>query len=94
MIFPKCTTGYGNIGVRFIDSQKEKSKNTFLFESYILKAFDENKGRFFKRIISEEKYTINDIETNSLSIFSMLLQQYISISDSDLKDTIPILPKG
>ncbi|MBI3137599.1 MAG: hypothetical protein HYZ15_03335 [Sphingobacteriales bacterium] len=77
---------YGNIGFSYVE--EKSSFDQRLFCVYILKAFDENGSRYFKRRIFEKLYNLEDLISQSSQILSDCLEYYRKLEKSDLTEHI------
>ncbi len=64
----------GNIGVAYHEVLTSNMELEFKF--YILKAFDLNHKRYFKKIELEKSYSLEEIETEIISLFEKCIYVY------------------
>jgi hypothetical protein len=76
----------GNIGVSY-EEEKSSTKNP-LFKFYILKAYDIDHNRLFKKIELEELYSLQSLEKEAVSLFEKCYTVYSGLEKKDLTDEI------
>ena len=82
---------YGNIGVLFDD---DKSYDVKKFNVYVLKSYDKNGTRYYKRIDLSSGLTINEIEENCIKLFDECVSFFFSIKKEDLNESILLKRNG
>lgn len=85
----ECQNFSGNIGMSY---DEEKSNDGKLFSFYVLKAYDTNSKRFFKREMLPGLYLIGEIKKNFIEKFQDCISKYNSWNKDDLKEFIELPP--
>jgi hypothetical protein len=76
----------GNLGVAYDEEGSDPEKRVFNF--YILKAYDENGRRFYKKTSLGVLYTLPEIEEKFVSLFEQCVLLYNSIEKKEMIDSI------
>lgn len=76
----------GNVGLKYDEEGSGKSEMVFKF--YILKAYDENGRRFYKKSGLDERFTIEQVEKDFVSLFQKCLIMYDLLNKEDLTDSV------
>jgi hypothetical protein len=76
----------GNLGVAYDEEESSPDRNLFKF--YVLKAYDDNGQRFYKKTSLDGRYSLAEVEEIFISLFEECISLYNSLEKKDLNDSI------
>jgi hypothetical protein len=86
--FCKSSKYLGNIGMKY--NEEKSTQQVRLFEFYILKAYDTEEKRFYKKEHLNEVYTLEQIKEQSYDLFGKCISIYNSLTDKDLVNNVTL----